>query len=63
MSDVASQDVSGVLERQQSAEEWRVLGERLRRSNPALYERVFAFFVLSIPSDPDTDITKSYFIT
>lgn len=63
MSEAVPPECSGVLEKQQSAEEWRLLGEKLRKLNRPLYDRLFSMLVMSIPDDDHTDITKSYFLT
>lgn len=65
MHEVTSPESSGAL-KIQSAEEWRQLGERLRKADPETYERVFALLVLSIPESSGDDgdsITKSYLLT
>lgn len=55
MHDHVSPERSGALHKIQAAEEWRQLGERLRRADPVLYEHVFAFLVLSIPESSSDD--------
>lgn len=47
----------------QSAERWRVVGEKLRARAPELYRRMFALLVMSIPDGEPEEITKSYFLT
>lgn len=62
MADVVPPEV--VPEKIQSAEEWRVLGERLRELNPEMYEQVFQLLVLTTTGSSDEKplpITKSYF--
>jgi hypothetical protein len=57
---------TGVPATIQNAEEWRVLGEKLRRESPDLYEQVFAMFarmVIELSERADRNITESYFIT
>jgi hypothetical protein len=57
---------SGVLERIHTAEEWRVLGEKIRRSAPELYEQLFAMFVEVACRSSDEErenIPESYFVT
>lgn len=64
MNNTISPESSGALEKNQAAEEWRLLGERLRTLSPQVYRQLFAVLVMSLKSaSDDHDITKSYFVT
>lgn len=57
---------SGVPEQIQSAERWRIAGEKLRRLAPQVYENLLATLVmatLGVTDDHEEKITESYFMT
>lgn len=54
---------SVVPESIQSAERWRLVGEKLRAHAPELYRQMFALLVLSIPDGDAEKITESCFTT
>lgn len=57
---------SGVPEKIQSAERWRVAGEKLRALAPQVFDDLFAMLVMTtigVVDDDDEKITESYFLT
>jgi hypothetical protein len=66
MSSSTRRETSGVPDEIQRAEEWRVLGEKLRTLAPDEYERVFAMLVsalIGLSDGVSKNIPESYFVT
>lgn len=66
MHNLIPPESSGVPQPIKRAEEWRVLGEKLRRLAPDLYEQIFAMLVSSaigLSDDNGDNMPESYFLT
>jgi hypothetical protein len=66
MCNTTPPESSGVPLEIRDAEEWRVLGERLRSRSSSMFRALFVMLVMSIgPETPndDAEISKSYLVT